>query len=163
MIEYILAVALYGVSIGSAVTLLFVIALYFSIGFGNVHVTIIFVLSIITFSFVGYTSGFFVGNSRSPAVGSFVNALLPFFGGLFAVGFVRSNALRILTLCSVLSFSINLLVGGIIGATYRSSSEVAFNSLAAQRDRATIEFLVNRYRIALGLPPIDMKPIAESE
>lgn len=115
--------------------------------------------SVFTFSILGFVCGYLVGNSRTSAVGIFLGALLPFVTAFISVGFVKSLYLKIISLGGILSFSLFVLFGCMLGAHYREAylmqNTLDINSYQYLKEQADIELAIRNYRRAIGLPSKD--------
>jgi hypothetical protein len=112
----------------------------------------------VPFSIMGMTSGYLTGLSRVGAVSSLVPAGLTLLGGIAAYLFNKGPRSGLLATFAVINFSTMSMVGGLIGGRERVQTEQAESSLDAKRDKVRIEFLVERYRHSLGLPPSNPTP-----
>jgi hypothetical protein len=106
---------------------------------------------------MGMTSGYLTGLSRVGAVSTLVPAGLTLLGGIAAYLFGKGPRSGLLATFAVINFSTMSMVGGLIGGRERVETELFENSLDAQLDKVRTEFLVERYRHSLGLPPSSPK------
>jgi len=103
------------------------------------------VLYCATFSVLGIVSGELAGNSRSPAMGDFLPAVLTLFGILAAVLLTKKSPYRLLALGCALSLSFACFVGTIWGAHMRYYNMNGRASLA-QRANVVAECKVQEVR-----------------
>jgi len=102
-------------------------------------------------------AGFLTGSSRVPAVAAVVPAILTFVG-LTVVYLMGKGKLRaLLAGMIVLLFSINLLLGTLLGTVSRDRQEQLETSVAVSEARAEKELAIRKYRSALGLPAVPPK------
>ncbi len=107
----------------------------------------------------GIVTGYLTGLSRAPAVQDLVPAALALVSGI-ALVFLRGSGHRVWVIgLTVLTFSLNILLGVSVGATARSNWVAVTHSVSYQRQQADQEFLIRNYRTALGLPN---KPLFDS-
>jgi predicted enzyme related to lactoylglutathione lyase len=82
-----------------------------------------FFIVILSFSMLGIVTGMVAGNSREPAVGATLPAVLSLIGGLAIYLVDKGIAERILVSLSIIVLSMNLIVGFFWGAVVRINAE----------------------------------------
>jgi hypothetical protein len=122
------------------------------------------------FALLGVVTGFTMGASRVAVVASIVPAALTFIGGLallIVTGRARSAEAApqpdgVTLGCAVVSFTLLLFFGLVLGAFERIRAEHETRNLAFDRERllheARVEFTTNAFRRSLGLAPRDFAP-----
>jgi hypothetical protein len=108
--------------------------------------------------FTGMVAGFLTGASREPAVTALIPAILTFVGLILVYMIGKSPLRSVISGFAVFVFSLELLVGSVLGTASRDRNDEYLASVDMQRKRADQEFAVRRYRSALGLPPEPAKP-----
>jgi len=111
-------------------------------------------LSGLPLGFVGTVTGFLTGASRAPAVSALLPAVLT-FTGMLVVYFVGKGSLprALVAGFGVFLFSVNLLVGSVLGSASRDRHDDFLESIEWLKSKAEQEFVVRKYREGLGLPP----------
>jgi amino acid transporter len=120
--------------------------------------------------FTGIVAGFLTGSSRSPAVSALVPAILTFIG-LIVVYMLGKGRLRAaIAGFAVFIFSVNLLVGTVLGSASRDRHEEELTSVRVRELKADEEFKVRLYCKGLGLVsdvskpcPLEVVPAKQSE
>jgi hypothetical protein len=102
--------------------------------------------------FVGMVAGFLTGSSREPAVSAIVPAILTFIGLVVVYMIGKSNLRSIIVGFAVFVFSVDLLVGSVLGSASRNRYDELLTSIEFQKRKADQEFAIRLYRRALGLP-----------
>jgi hypothetical protein len=105
------------------------------------------------FSITGAIVGFLAGLSREPAVSALVSAVLSLVGGLVVYIIARQEQGADRATVALTSMTILILIGSIIGSSYREAYNSYVNSVTYQYEVIRREFLTERYRRGLGLPP----------
>jgi hypothetical protein len=119
-------------------------------------------ISGLSLGLTGMIAGFLTGSSRAPAVSALVPAILT-FTGLLVIYLIGKSALRAaLAAFAVFLFSVNLLVGTVLGSTSRDRHQELLTSVEVRKAKADDEFAVRQYRQGLGLPPEEPKETARS-
>ncbi|MGV6848318.1 MAG: hypothetical protein ACWA5A_08065 [Marinibacterium sp.] len=116
----------------------------------------------LAFGLLATCVGVLMALSREPAVGTVLPAALSLIGGV-ALYLVNGEGKRsAVTITGVLSFSVMLLYGGMVGGDIRESGEAEAKYLELQekydveqhKALAERELLINTRRTAMGLSPL---------
>jgi len=98
----------------------------------------LFLIVIIAFSLLGFTSGQMMGQSRDPAIGDVLPAVLALISGLFIYLISKeSNNLQLITATSIISLVLCLMIGTQWGAQLRYEFET--NQKVMAQNNKTVE------------------------
>lgn len=106
----------------------------------------------IPFAIVGISTGYMSGLSREPAVAALVPAMLTLVGSVGAYLMTKGKRSSIMATLIMVNFSVSVLVGISLGASYREEAFRSQNSVEARISALREEFLLQQYRKGLGLP-----------
>lgn len=101
--------------------------------------------------FTGMIAGFLTGSSRSPAVSALVPAILTFVGLVVVYVIGKGRVRAVIVDFTIFAFSINLLVGTVLGTASRDRYDEQLASIDVQEAKADREFKVRLYCKGLGL------------
>lgn len=101
--------------------------------------------------FTGMVSGFLTGSSRSPAVSALVPAILTFIGLIVVYMLGKGHLRAAIAGFAVFIFSVNLLIGTVLGSASRDRHEEEVASARVRELKADQEFKVRLYCKGLGL------------
>jgi hypothetical protein len=99
-----------------------------------------------------------MGSSRSSAVGAVVPAILTFIGLIVVYLMGKSRLRAVVAGFIVFVFSVDLLVGTVLGSASRDRHEELLASVEYQELKADQEIAIRQYRDGLGLPLDEPKP-----
>ena len=109
-------------------------------------------LPIAAISGLGVVVGILLGQSREPAVGAILPAIITAMAGLFVYILGKEAAPRTLVSAIVLIFSVSLLAGASWGGLVREAYLRGQESAEAQFAKALVERSVRDFRRSLDLP-----------
>ena len=101
--------------------------------------------------FTGVVSGFLTGSSRSPAISATVPAALTFLGLIVIYLIGKGRLHSIIAGFCVFAFSVNLMVGTVLGSASRDRHEDELTSVEVRESKADQEFKLRLYCKGLGL------------
>lgn len=114
----------------------------------------------LVFGGLALVMGLITGASRSAAVGDVIPAALAFIGGVALYVITQAKSERATALVAVVSFSVLLMLGVVLGSferlrsvAYQEALKYDLQTLKAQADA---EFAINGYRRSRGLPEISL-------
>ena len=148
----------------------FLVSLLFGLLFKGDGKRTDWVIVLTAFSTLGLVTGYLTGLSRDSAVGNVLPAVLSLLGGFAAFVISKNKESRLIVGCVVFLFSGMLLLGSGWGAVMRYYAEqekryVEQEELieVALKNKARIEYEVNRFRRSLGLSPLSEQTREESK
>lgn len=136
--DFSLIILIFGICL--SISLIFFGTFYFikRIRFVSLYVLI----SCMTFGLLGYIVGFIMSMSREPSVDAIIPALLTIAGGLMIYVMTgKGLATRLVILCALASFSLNILVGTLSGSRLRASIEHYQRFQIANQDESIRQYI----------------------
>ncbi|MBI1170675.1 hypothetical protein GC209_04675 [bacterium] len=148
-----------GLAAGFAVLVFLLVTSYAALSGARVERIPFLCLVAFLFGTLALVTGMLTGASRTAAVGDVLPAGLGFIGAVALYVFTKPKRDLSVAAVAVVSFSILLFLGTVMGSYERARAVTFEESQKYDRDRliyqANIEAVVNGYRKHRGLPPID--------